>query len=350
MAGTARAARRRCGPPGARSKEAHRNDGPAASVPAIRLPDARQITHVTPAVGERIECDCPSCGRPDFNATYSAKYGAPEWLLGCWTAGCPGNDLGALAELVGAPDGGTLKEDPRPYLAERGHSGPGRRGGRPEALPTAAQLAGAQARLWADANALAYLRGRGLTDKTVHRAELGYAEFHGRPAAFWLPVRNGRGGLLTLKERYWPELWNGRKSRTLGGRGSHLYPALGAEQHVVLAAGELDALVTAQEFAAAGIESVAVVTPTTGTQVRDDLLEELAGRRVALVYDVGEEAAAEGNAGRLQEAGADRAWAVPLGLPNEGDDLTTWFVTYRRTADELRRLIRRAGRAGRAAR
>lgn len=131
-----------------------------------------------------------------------------------------------------------------------------------------------------------------------------------------------------------------RKVRTLA-RPSCLYPALHAERKVVLCAGMFDALALGQELRAAGRPGTAVVTPTTGTSIRRDLLAGFAGREVAVVYDLGEEDAAERNTRRLRDAGAE-AWAVTLPLPNRGDDLNDWFVKYGRTADDLRALIRDA--------
>jgi hypothetical protein len=266
-------------------------------------------------------------------------------LCGCFSHGVEG-----VADALGVPVW-KLLDDPARLLAA--HAVPGARTAtgrsRPEKLPTPAQLAGWEARLWSEPDAIAWLKARGFTDETIRRAGIGYGQFHGRPPAFMLPVRNGIGGLLTLKERYWPELWtdkDGRehKSRTLLGRGSHLCPALGETARVVLCAGEFDALKFGAEIAAAGIEGVEVVSPTSGTAIKDELLEEFVGRSVPVVYDVGEEDAAERTVARLRETGAD-AWVVPLPLPRRGDDINDWFV-YGRSVKGLLSLIRRARRAG----
>lgn len=344
-------------PPSGAARRGHRSPAGAQSSDrrAKKRPNPDRTTaggrdrSSQPRLGERIEFPCLVCGDGSADATYRlTSDGYPDWLIGCFSASCRdlgGAYLGDLGDALGAGRDASkaeivnaLRALPSAQTAANG------RNGRREPLPTDSHLAGWRARLWADSGALAYLRGRGLADETIRRAGIGYGEFHGRPPAFMLPVRNRRGGLLTLKERYWPELWTDpterqHKSRTLAGRGSHLYPALGDERSVILAAGEFDVLVTAQEF-----EGVAVVTPTTGTAIRDGLLEDFSGRRVALIYDVGEEDAAGRNAARLREAGAD-AFGVGLPLPRRGDDLTDWLVTYERTADDLRDLIRRARRS-----
>ena len=288
---------------------------------------------------ETFEYDCPRCGKRN-----RVREGRELPLFACF--GCGDAEL---ADALGV-ELWRLIEDPwqylAPYRAGSGQRGEGSAGGRREALPGAPE--GWEKRLWARTDALAYLRSRGLTDETIREAGIGYGSYHDRPGAFMLAVRDAAGELLTLKERYWPTRWIGpdgetHKTRTLAGRGSHLYPSLRRQRRVILCAGEFDALVTAQEFQAADIYGRAVVTATSGTSL-GELVGEFAGRAVAVVYDVGEEAYAERNAKRLCEAGAD-AWAVPLALPERGDDLNDWFVKYGRGAAELLDLIRRTRRA-----
>jgi hypothetical protein len=83
------------------------------------------------------------------------------------------------------------------------------------------------------------------------------------------------------------------------------------------------------------------VTSTAGAAVGRALFERFADRRVAVVFDAGEESRAERVARELTVANARSAWVVPLPLP-EGGDVADWFVKYGRSRDELIELIREA--------
>jgi hypothetical protein len=134
----------------------------------------------------------------------------------------------------------------------------------------------------------------------------------------------------------------GHKDDVLRGRkppGWLAYPPQ-AGRGVLLCAGFWDVLV-ARELGLPAISSV-------GTHVAPELLRELAGREVFVCFDVGEEVAAERVARLLRAAEARRAHVLHLPLPCEGDDLNAWFVTYGRSADELKELAREARRVARS--
>lgn len=297
-----------------------------------------------PEIGERIEFECPVCRGGNADATYRVDRatGRPEWFLGCFTASCRargGTYLDDLGEALGLGRGATKAE--LVVALRRRCGGRAARAAREE-LPSEARLAGWHDRLRADRPALRYLtRECGLTLATIERCGLGYGEYDGRPAAFLFPVCDAAGKLLTLKERYWPEPWRRRgKSvwkRALAGHRAALYPAVPNRRAVMLCAGELDALVALQH-------GLPAVTATTGAVLPESLAPELAGRRVAVVYDVGEDAAAVRSVSLLNAAGAE-AWVVSLGLPEKGDDLGDWFVKYGRTAKQLRERMNRARRS-----
>ena len=91
-------------------------------------------------------------------------------------------------------------------------------------------------------------------------------------------------------------------------------------------------------------EGLPVVAATSGSAFPAALVAAFSGKRVAVAFDVGEEALAEIAAAKLVAAGAE-AWVVSLPMPEKGDDLTDWFVKYGRTAGDLLRVAARARRA-----
>jgi hypothetical protein len=121
--------------------------------------------------------------------------------------------------------------------------------------------------------------------------------------------------------------------RTVANGCLPLYPDLPAGESLLLVEGEWDALVARQ----AGLPAM---TGLLGMRWMSAWDVFVVGRRVAVAYDVGGEAAAEATVERLIAAGASAAWVVRLGLPNQGDDVCDWFTTYARSATALRRLIR----------
>lgn len=266
---------------------------------------------------------CPVCGRPKLDVTRRPGGG---WWVGCWRCtarGLSGGDyMRALAAAVGAPGGGALLENPLKYLRPWLHRAPSRR--TPEQLPSKATVDGWHSRLMASDEPLDYLTERGLLTSTLVSYRLGWDG-----EAITIPVFDASGELVNVRRR---RLERGAKPIGLGGRGSQLYPDMPPGRGVVLAAGEFDALLARQH-------GLPAVTTTCGARLPDHLVPALAGRRVAVVYDVGEDVAAA-SAEKLVAAGAE-AWVVRLGLPREGDDLTDWFVTYGRSRRELVALIRR---------
>jgi hypothetical protein len=208
---------------------------------------------------------------------------------------------------------------------------------RTEQPPTHGLVAGWHERLLYERRVLAWLkRERGLTRETIDKYQLGY---DGQAVVF--PVY-ADGELVSVKRRYWPEPWFRRRGkevwkRTPSGAVAQLYPDLPAGRWALLCEGEPDALLARQN-------GLPAVTATCGSQLPPSLVQRLSAQQVAIAYDVGAEVAAERAAERLIAAGG-QAVVVPLGLPNKGDDLTDWFLTYGRTARELVGLIRKAARS-----
>lgn len=275
-------------------------------------------------LGERIEFYCAVCGH-EADATYTDKLGRPEWLIGSHNIRCRERGGKCLVELAAhlgttAPD---LKNDPRPYLGSaRGR----RREGPPAPLPNGGTIDGWHSRLLATREPLAYLiDGRGLSLETVGRHRIGW---DGRHLTF--PIFGAGGDLLNLQRRLPVD---GAAMRGLFRRGSQLYPDVPRRGPLLLVAGELDALLGRQH-------GLRAVTTTCGARVPDALLPPLAGRTVAIAFDVGEEAAAETTAAKLRVAGSE-AWVVRLGLlglPEKGD--LSDYLRAEGSAAEVRTLVR----------
>jgi hypothetical protein len=303
----------------------------------------------------RIPFACPVCGGGNADVRRKPAGSRPKWNVGCWRCAAHGIEGGEylrrLAVAVDCPQGGAgLLEDPLRWLASLLHGAMGSsRPACPDPLPSFGHIAGWRAALDTAERAHRYLRvKRGLTANTVARAMIGYAPGGafgrwGGHAAFTLPVFEA-GQIVNLRKRFWPTMPLDRRGRNqryvgLAGRGTQLYPEPPRGRQVVLAEGEFDTLLTRQH----GIEAV---TTTGGAGTWKEAWSHLfRGRSVAVIYDAGAASMtlAERRAEVLREAGAS-AWAVDLaqvGL-KAGEDLTDWFVTYRRSAGALRKLVARS--------
>jgi hypothetical protein len=272
---------------------------------------------------------CPVCGGTLYVNQAQGRYSEQlEWFYLCFPCdaelGRDGYNV-ALRERGIAPS--RLKDGDFSQLTGRS-----RRGKRPEQPPTPALVDGWHERLLYERRVLEWLtHERGLTLETIREHTLGY---DGQAVVFPVYVD---GELVSAKRRYWPKPWFKKRGkavwkRTPSGAVAQLYPGLTAGRWVMLCEGELDALLARQN-------GLPAVSATCGSQLPPRLVQRLCKRQVAVAYDVGAERAAERAAQRLIDAGG-RAVAVPLGLPNKGDDLTDWFLKYRRTRPDLIDLIR----------
>ncbi len=281
---------------------------------------------------------CGGNGSANYGPVFR-RGGLDDWLLDCWTcraAGTgPGDYLRALAAEVGASDGSVLLDNPLHYLSHLITSSGGRER-KPEELPSGANL-----RLWEvqlrRSRAWDWLqKKRGLEPATIRRWRLGYDG-----VAVTIPIFDPDDALVNVKRRYFPKPWFQKSDgsevwkRSLAGRGAQLYPDVPAKGPIILCAGETDALLGRQW-------GLPCVSTTCGASLPRELVSKMQpeGRRVYVLYDIGEEALASITATQLRAAGA-RALPVGLGLPRKGEDLTDFFVRYNRTGDELWALVRR---------
>lgn len=298
---------------------------------------------------------CPVCGKEDLRVTFGCVRNgpaAPQWWFMCESDGSALRELAEHLEVATAALLGTTWEQLDAWLGEPVRRNGRRSGVRPVMPPESEQLARYRAAFQSSIRLRRRLYlDRGLTKATTRAAEIGWDDVrHG----FVLPIRDERGDVVNVS-------WRARKGRTLylqhtsrlskyrlpgqavesGGLPLYPFPLPDAgEPWWLLVEGEWDALIARQE-------GLPAFTGLLGKQWNTGWDRHIVGRSIAVAYDVGAEGAAATTVGRLMAGGAKAAWIVPLGLAKHGDDLTDWFVTYHRTATDLRRLVRESARKAR---
>lgn len=306
---------------------------------------------------KRTKLRCPVCEHP--SAVISEREDGIFWLI-CFPCrdvdGLDGGDwLRAVVSKTDAPDGGALLQEPYKYLNDyilednpSGNGGIRRKG--PAPLPTWKQIGSWQHELKTRTDRCRYLAGRGINFPLWDKWHIGwYDGSTNRSAlkpyadkwAFALPVFDNGGELVNVIRRFYPRLPKNDRGKDvpyigLRGRPHALYPDIPQGRSVLLVAGMFDALL-------GRAKGLPTVTATNGTGFGQSLAAALVGKRVAVLFDVGEEKAAERVVNVLRAEGV-RAWFVPNRLPEEGDDLTDWFVKYALSRDWLLEDIRKAKR------
>lgn len=286
--------------------------------------------------------ECPVCGSPGKLTVEPRppRPGFPPWFVNCWTAGCKslgGEWLREVAEVVGAPGGWHILDNPLAYLD--GYLDSQVRTDRePEPLPSSASIDGHVSRLFTEPKPLDYLlRKRRLTEATICEYEIGWDG-----AAFTFPIRNAQGELVNVVRRPLPTedpKYKGLYRRTRHNGGIQLYPNVPPDGPLLLCEGLLDALLGRQY-------GLPTVTSSQGVNTfLDEWLPLFEGRRVAVCFDVGAEKVMVGRVRALSTAGAAEAWPVRLRLVlgRGGKDLAD-YLTGGGTRQELLELIQREGR------
>jgi hypothetical protein len=285
--------------------------------------------------GEPFSYRCLLCKYAKGRANISERSG--EWIVSCWS--CTQNSyFFELAEKLNLRDPYVLKEDARrylaPYITSNGKV-------EPKPLPTEAEVRDRWRFLREHDEALAYLLNeRGLIREIITEYDVGY---DGK--AFWLPIREPAGELVTLKRRGWPKPFE-REGELLkylftpGHDAAHVYPEVPATGPLILCEGEFDALVLRRHR----LPSITVTTGMATHWQPQWSANWPPGRKVALLYDAGTDAEAQADkrCAEICDCGA-LAWVCSLskaGLKDK-EDMTDWFVTYGRTRAELLRLIKR---------
>lgn len=286
-------------------------------------------------LGTRRVYDCPCCG-DEANATYTDRYtpGFPEWLIGCWTAGCAGRVLPSLAEAFGL-DPGATKHEIATHVAQIGRTS----SRRDERLPSRREVTWRKQDLWslAGVDARRWLRReRGVAPAVVRVARIGWDRSQRR---LIFPMFSG-GELVAAK---WRAPRSGAQMRSWAGsdRPWPLYPEPDPRSGwALLVAGELDAL----RGRSAGLPAVSVtlgagrpseingtpVAPASGPGTpwwRDEWTDALRGLRVVVVFDNNEQAQARECVRRLRGEGvdADGLDLRALGLDTPKGDLSDYL-------------------------
>jgi hypothetical protein len=280
----------------------------------------------------------PVCGDDSGKATPK-----PDglWVLGCWKLGCKHSSwFFELAETIGLRDAYALKEDPErylaPYITRRVSMA-----SKPDPLPSDEDI-----QAWCllrrnDPDVEHYLdHERGLSKEVIEQARLGY---DGR--AITIPIYDVRTReLVNLRWRYWPKVPIGKDGRPMKYKTPHsrrtaVYPHL-PDGALIIVAGEFDALVLRSH----GLPGISV-TSGAATRWKQEWAWMVKGRQVAVLFDADprEEEQAVSRAAELRREGAEHAWPVRLSRAGlkDGEDATSWFVKYGRSAKELKVLINR---------
>jgi hypothetical protein len=240
-----------------------------------------------------------------------------------------------------------------PYDTEKGGSGTRAWGERrdlpPEEPPPSSYLrAVCEARRSSRAVRRALWRERRISDHTADEFGIGWDADRG---AWVLSAWEEWGSLVNVtwrpprgKSMRWKGNDVDHPMRLAGRRAEDghlpLWPHVPEGRTWLLTAGEWDALVAIQ----AGLPGV---TGLLGCKWNAAWDRFVIGRRIAVVYDVGEELAAARTVERLRAAGAAEAWVVDLrsvGLDYEGADVCDHFLRGG-TSHELCRATRRARHA-----
>jgi hypothetical protein len=281
---------------------------------------------------ETVRYWCPACGVRALDFTQRPhRDGGWTVLVHCFA--CHGG-LDAISAAIDVPRSRLLKWPPPGELGSAVGT-TSRRDKANEPPPTEGAVAGWRSALFASSDALRYLiEKRGLTLETIERYELGY---HRAGNAVTFPVRDERGGLVNVKRRF---LNRSAQPKSMGlARPAALYPVqvlAGDPRALVVCEGEVDALLLNQY-------GIPAVTSTAGTHWNRAWDTHIACRHVAVLYDAGAVSyeKAEARALAFRSAGAVNAWPVDLMLAgfDKSEDVGDWFVTYGRSADELRRYI-----------
>jgi hypothetical protein len=285
--------------------------------------------------------DCTVCGGRGTLTVERRADGRYPFYIDCFKASCHGGGgeyLRDLAALVGAPGGGALLADPLRYLGEPVEQAAN---GKPAKLPSEASLAGWRSRLFSD-SALDYLEDEcGLTRATIIEFEIGLDD-----EAHVFPVRDEQGDNVQVVRRANPEPWAARSGKpirykVLKGHSARLYPQPLPERGWLLVGGLLDAIIGRQH----GLPTVTSICGTSFPQAWEPLV---CGRKVFVMYDVGEELTTHSRAMHLRTAGAD-AYAVRLNRllrRGQGKDLRD-ALTNGYTARDIIELINRERRVRR---
>jgi len=331
------------GPAGGRaSRRGRPRQAGGARGPAERERSNRSSVHPAPLLaGEKRLFYCRAC---DHEADVVLREGELKANIGsCNRVRCPsGNEcLALIAKQLGCRPKDLL--DPKTVLGclEPWLRNSVRVAGRmPGRLPSEGEIADWREALHKRTAALWYLtEQRGLLPEALERYELGW---NGQEIT--LPIREADGTLVNVRRRV---LGPGGTFKGLAGRSSQLFPLsalVQARSYVGVCEGEFDALVLNQH-------GFPAVTSTAGAgHWKPEWTPLLAGRCVAVTYDVDAEDKAEQRAAEFVEAGLD-AFPARLSLAGfrDHDDVSDVLVRDGWTITQFRQFVGKCWRNRRAA-
>lgn len=281
---------------------------------------------------------CPSCGG---DGKFTCRVGDKQpVVINCYSTGCDlrqdgMHPLAVLADLLGMRQ--DILDDPHWEPSQEaggafGSSTRSRKSRPAEPLPSEATITGWHEGLKSNSERLNWFRTeRGLTDETIAKYRIGWDPGTNR---YTIPVYDDGGDLVNVS-KYNRELEH--KLMVMGRRSRWLYSLPETafyedDDWLFICESELDCLTLRQH----GFQAIA----TPGASLGKKYLDWFRGKRVALVWDVGADQAAQDAAQRLREvkAAVRVADLRSAGLTGK-EDVTDWFVKYKKSADELLALV-----------
>ena len=278
---------------------------------------------------------CPVHEDPELSKTPSASYNWNNETFYCF-GGCGGMSLSRLFKVVKEEWPQLIGEapDPAPRSARVRSidDAPSKRKGA-QPLPGDDEIHSWVERLLASPTVMATMIGkRGLTEATIEKYEIGWHQ--GR---YTIPVRDADGVLVNVR-RYKADAKQPKDKMTnLQGHGEarlFLPWVLRDEEEVVIAEGEMDAIVAQQH-------GLPAMTHTAGASVWKNHWSPLFKDKVVFIcYDVDN----AGFAGSAKVANSLLRYAksvhiIRLPLTAKGSDITDYLVEQGYTADDFRALM-----------
>lgn len=280
---------------------------------------------------------CPIHEDPEDSSSPSASFNFLKGKFYC-NAGCGGMSIASLWTIVREDlmSGGATDPAPPSRSNVRSFKNARAKKDGENPLPEEADIERWQKALIGSPTALGeLLEKRGITRDTIKEFDLGYDV---RIQRYTIPIRSADGELLNVR-RYRMGAAAGDKMIGITGHNTtNLFPrsVLAAHTEVVLAEGEMDALI-GNQF------GFPTVTATGGAKrMPEEIAALFAGKTVFICYDADD----TGKAGSIKAAMAISKYAEAvyiIRLPLQGkEDLTDYFVKHGHAPKELEALISEA--------
>jgi hypothetical protein len=274
---------------------------------------------------------CPVCENPETSTSPSASFNFDQGIYACFSQ-CGGMTLRALMRR--------LREEKRVVMSSVKEKKPPVTDAPkkpPRPLPSSRRLAEFTERLLRSPERLRFLRDkRGLSKTTIERYRLGWDGYR-----YTIPIDDEEGRLVNVR-RYDPHARDAKDkmvswSRGLGTRRLYGFDALDESETIILVEGEMDKLIGRQY-------ELPTMTHTGGAGAWDAAWSPLfEGKKVFICYD--NDASGRRGAKKVEASLKNYAlevYIITLPLPNDGDDLTNFFVDNDRSTAEFYTLMKEA--------